>query len=66
MSQANLRLERFKQAQAAIDESLRIKNRHDLDVMHQKHRMKSTLEQHRSAKRWFIEYLQMQTPELDP
>ena len=66
MSQAALRLERFRKAQAAIDESLRIENRHDLDVTHQKHRMKSTLEQHRSAKRWFIEYLQIQTPQLDP
>lgn len=66
MSHAALRLERFKQAQAALDESLPLENRHDLDVTHQKHRMKSTLEQHRAAKRWFIEYLQMQTPELDP
>ena len=66
MSHAELRLKRFRQAQAALDESLRLKNRNDLDVTHQKHRMKSTLEQHRAAKRWFIEYLQVQTPELDP
>jgi hypothetical protein len=66
MSQAALHLECFRQAQAALDESLDIENRNDLDVTHQKHRMKSTLEQHRAAKQWFIEYLQMQTPQLDP
>ena len=65
MSQAALRLERFRQAEAALYESLRIENRHDLDVTHQKHRMNSTLE-HSAAKPWFIEYLQMQTPQLDP
>ena len=54
MSQATLRLERFKQAQAALAPSLRIENRNDLDVTHQKHHMESTLKQHRSAKKWFI------------
>lgn len=65
-SHAALRLERFQKAQAALDASLRLENRDDLDVTHHKHRMASTLEQHRAAKRWFIEYLQMQTPDLDP
>ncbi|OBT90547.1 hypothetical protein VE02_00995 [Pseudogymnoascus sp. 03VT05] len=67
MSHADLRLERFREAEAALEnESLRLENRNDLHVTHQRHRMDSTLEQHRAAKRWFIEYLQMQTPNLDP
>jgi hypothetical protein len=67
MAQAAARLERFKLAQAAIAEHLHLENSgQDLDIRHRKELAGSTLEQHRAAKRWFIEYLQHQTPLLDP
>ena len=65
MSLSRKRLATFQKAQASLPEVLRLENRNDLDQYHQAEKAASTIAKYRSAKRWFIEYLEFQHPNED-
>jgi len=65
MSRAEQCLAQFAKAQAKLPEVLHLQNRNDLNQPHAKEKSSSTLRQYRSAKRWFIEFLEWQYPDED-
>jgi hypothetical protein len=64
-SRAAQRLAQFGKAQAKLPDALHLENRNDLDQLHAKEKSISTLRQYRSAKRWFVEFLEWQYPDQD-